>query len=111
MATNCIFVHRGEGTIETDFGSMPFERGDYLNIPRAVTYRLVPSTTDNFFLIIQSQGEFEQPEKGLIGQTSLYDPGVIVTPEPAPADVRWTQRRMGSAHQMRGRIFKGLLSL
>ena len=78
-----IFVHRGEGIIETDFGSMPFERGDYLNIPRAVTYRLVPSTTDNFFLIIQSQGEFEQPEKGLIGQTSLYDPGVIVTPEPA----------------------------
>ena len=78
-----IFVHRGEGLLETDFGSMPFERGDYLNIPRAVTYRLVPSTTDNFFLIIQSQGEFEQPEKGLIGQTSLYDPGVIVTPEPS----------------------------
>ncbi len=79
-----IFVHRGEGTIETDFGPLEFEKGDYIVVPQAVTYRLGPRTDDNFFLIIQSHGEFEQPEKGLIGQTSLYDPGVIVTPEPAP---------------------------
>ncbi len=78
-----IFVHRGEGTIETDFGTMEFEKGDYIVVPQAVTYRLVPRSDDNFFLIIQSHGEFEQPEKGLIGQTSLYDPGVIVTPEPS----------------------------
>src|SRR5512141_1439336 len=55
-----IFVHRGEGVIETDFGPLPFEKGDYINLPRAVTYRVVPSTTDNFFLVIQSKGEFEQ---------------------------------------------------
>jgi homogentisate 1,2-dioxygenase len=79
-----IFVHRGSGTIETDFGPLTFEKGDYINIPRAVTYRLVPETTDNFFLIIQSSTEFEQPDKGLIGQHALYDPAVIVTPEPAP---------------------------
>lgn len=79
-----LFVHRGHGSIETDFGPLTFEPGDYIVLPRAVTYRLVPETTDNFFLIIQSQGEFEQPEKGLIGQTALYDPGVIETPEPSP---------------------------
>jgi homogentisate 1,2-dioxygenase len=80
-----LFVHRGEGVIETDFGPISFEPGDYIVIPRAVTYRVVPSTEDNFFLIVQSKTEFEQPEKGLLGQTALYDPGVIVTPEPAPA--------------------------
>lgn len=79
-----IFVHRGRGVLETDFGPLPFEPGDYLNVPRAVTYRLVPETTDNFFLIIESRGEFEQPEKGLIGQHALYDPAAITTPEPAP---------------------------
>jgi homogentisate 1,2-dioxygenase len=78
------FVHRGEGTIETDFGPMQFTKGDYINIPRSVTYRIVPGTTDNFFFIIQSKGEFEQPEKGLIGQHALYDPAVITTPEPQP---------------------------
>src|SRR5258707_78802 len=45
-----IFVHRGEGVIETDFGPLTFEKGDYLVVPRAVTYRIVPLTTDNFFL-------------------------------------------------------------
>ena len=76
------FVHRGEGIIETDFGPLTFERGDYIVIPQAVTYRVVPSTSDNFFLIIQSKGEFEQPEKGLLGQHALYDPGAITVPEP-----------------------------
>ena len=67
MATSCTFVHRGRGKIETDFGPLDFEPGDYINIPRAVTYRIVPETRDNFFLIIQSKHEFEQPEKGLLG--------------------------------------------
>jgi homogentisate 1,2-dioxygenase len=81
-----IFVHRGEGVIETDFGPLDFEKGDYINVPRAVTYRIVPRTTDNFFLIMQSKGEFEQPDKGLLGQHALYDPAVLVTPEPQPIE-------------------------
>ena len=79
-----LFVHRGRGTIETDFGPLEFEPGDYLVLPRAVTYRLIPQTPDNFFLIIQSQGEFNPPDKGLIGQHALYDPAMVITPEPAP---------------------------
>jgi homogentisate 1,2-dioxygenase len=79
-----IFVHRGRGVVETDFGPLPFEPGDYLVMPRAVTYRLVPETQDNFFLIIQSRTEFDQPDKGLLGHHALYDPGVISIPEPAP---------------------------
>ncbi|MCL4402874.1 MAG: homogentisate 1,2-dioxygenase [Acidobacteria bacterium] len=79
-----VFVHRGAGIVETDFGPLPFEPGDYLVIPRAVTQRVLPETRDNFFLIVQSRAEFEPPEKGLIGQHALYDPAVITTPDPAP---------------------------
>lgn len=79
-----LFVHRGEGTIETDFGPLDFEKGDYIVLPRAVTYRIIPATRENFFLLIQSKSEFSQPEKGLLGQHALYDSAVITTPEPAP---------------------------
>ncbi len=79
-----LFVHRGEGTVETDFGPLTFEKGDYIIIPRAVTYRIVPSSKDNFFLIVESKTEFNQPDKGIVGQHALYDPAVIVTPEPKP---------------------------
>jgi homogentisate 1,2-dioxygenase len=78
------FVHRGKGGIETDFGPLTYEPGDYIVIPRAVTYRILPDGGDNFFLIVQSKSEFEQPEKGITGQHALYDPGVIVIPEPTP---------------------------
>lgn len=79
-----IFVHRGEGLLETDFGPLGFEKGDYLVVPRAVTHRIVPETRDNFFLIIQSRAEFDQPDRGLIGQHALYDSAALVTPDPAP---------------------------
>lgn len=79
------FIHRGEGIVETDFGPLEFEKGDYINIPRAVTYRLIPKSRDNFFLVVQSKTEFQHPEKGLLGQHALYDPATVITPEPAPA--------------------------
>lgn len=77
-----LFVHRGSGTIETDFGPLEFEPGDYVVLPRAVTYRVVPESGDNFFLVIESSGEFEPPEKGLLGRHALYDPAAVTTPEP-----------------------------
>lgn len=78
------FVHRGSGTLETDFGPLSYQAGDYLMVPRAVTYRFLPESADNFFLLIESKGEFEPPEKGLLGQHALYDPAMLTTPEPAP---------------------------
>jgi homogentisate 1,2-dioxygenase len=97
-----VFVHRGEGKIETDFGPLDFEPGDYIVVPRSVTFRVAPATTDNFFLIIESKSEFEPPEKGLLGQHALYDPAVIVTPEPDahPGDDREWEVRIKSEDEI-----------
>ncbi len=76
------FVHRGHGVIETDFGPLPYEKGDYIILPRSVTYRVMPEDEDNFFLIIQSKAEFDQPDRGLLGQHALYDPAAVTIPEP-----------------------------
>lgn len=78
------FVHRGAGTLETDFGPLAFEPGDYLVIPRGTTYRVVPETSDNFFLVIESRGEISLPDRGPLGPNAVFDPGVIVTPDPRP---------------------------
>lgn len=76
------FVHRGRGVIETDFGPLDYEKGDYIVLPRSVTYRVVPEVDDNFFLILQSKAEFNQPERGLLGQHALYDPAAVTVPDP-----------------------------
>lgn len=78
------FVHRGEGIFETDFGTLAFEPGDYIVIPRATTYRMIPKTTDNFFMMVEAHSEILPPSpesKGLLGMHALYDMGAITLPD------------------------------
>ncbi|MGH2739540.1 MAG: homogentisate 1,2-dioxygenase [Actinomycetota bacterium] len=82
----CYFVHRGDGTLETDYGPLRFRAGDYLIVPKGTTHRLVPGGDDNFFYIIEGAGEYRLPEKGILGKHALFDPGVLDTPEPEPHD-------------------------
>jgi homogentisate 1,2-dioxygenase len=61
------FVHDGHGTLETNFGSLPYHEGDYIVIPRGTTFRFFipadsPTTT---FLIIESHGSIEPPRRYL----------------------------------------------
>ena len=82
----CYFVHRGSGTIETDYGPLTYKVGDYVIIPKGTTHRVVPDAEDNFFFIIEGSGEFGIPDRGLMGRHAQFDPGVLVTPEPDPHD-------------------------
>jgi homogentisate 1,2-dioxygenase len=88
------FIHRGHGIIETDFGPLYFEPGDYLVIPRGTTYRLLPETNDNAFLVIESFSQIRQPDRGILGQHALYDPAIVKTPTPQPIqeDAEWEVR-------------------
>lgn len=85
------FVHKGAGILETEYGVIPFETGDYLVVPRGVTYRIhtgaTQTATDNFFLLIEAFSEVSPPSKemkGLIGQHALYDLSAITPPEMHP---------------------------
>jgi homogentisate 1,2-dioxygenase len=78
------FVHRGEGTCETEFGPLEFRPGDYLVLPKGVTYRIVPRGRDNYFLHVESRAEIELVEHALLGRHNPYDPDVIAVPEPKP---------------------------
>ena len=79
--TSCISSIAARAPLRPISAPWRIEKGDYIVLPRSVTYRVVPSVEDNFFLIIQSKAEFDQPDRGLLGQHALYDPAVIVTPE------------------------------
>ncbi len=81
----CYFVHRGTGTMETDYGPLPFEPGDYLIVPKGTTHRMVPAE-ELFLLVIEGRGEYHLPDRGMLGRHAQFDPGVIQTPEPDPHD-------------------------
>jgi homogentisate 1,2-dioxygenase len=82
----CYFVHRGAGTLQTDYGPLKFRDGDFLIVPKGTTHRILPDSDDNFFYVVEGRGEYDVPEKGLLGKHALFDPGVLETPEPEPHD-------------------------
>jgi len=78
------FVHEGKGALETEYGVIPYEKGDYIVIPRCTTYRVVPEAGGNFFLIVEAFSEIVPPTKemkGLLGQHALYDMTTITLPD------------------------------
>jgi homogentisate 1,2-dioxygenase len=82
----CYFIHRGSGTIETDYGPLTYNEGDYVIIPKGTTHRVVPKGEDNFLFVIEGSGEFHLPDRGLMGKHAIFDPGVLQVPEPDPHD-------------------------
>jgi homogentisate 1,2-dioxygenase len=74
------FVHQGSGRLETDYGDLNYEEGDYLVIPRGTTYRWIPFTP-SMHLCIESTGEIVLPDRGLLGRHAQFDPMVMRFPQ------------------------------
>ena len=76
------FIHNGNGKIETIYGHVPFNQGDYIVMPRGTTYKFFLSEPIEVFKV-ESNSEFEQPTRGILGPNALYDQTAIFTPEAA----------------------------
>lgn len=84
-ADELLFIHQGQGRVETSYGPLNYKKGDYIIIPRGTTYKLFPEITASAgvteILKIESQSEFEQPSRGILGPNALYDQTAIEVPQ------------------------------
>lgn len=62
-ADEILFVHEGEGVLQSECGSLPFKKWDYLVIPRGLAYRIDGLPEKNRFFIIESNGPVETPKR------------------------------------------------
>ena len=53
-ADEMLFVHKGSGVLETMYGSLHFQYGDYIVIPRGTVYKIRFNTPENKLLFIES---------------------------------------------------------
>lgn len=61
-----LFIHDGTGTLESQFGNLRYQPGDYLVIPTGVMWRLIPdSGVEQRMLVIESIGHIEPPKRYL----------------------------------------------
>lgn len=62
-ADELIFVHEGSGQLDTMYGSLAFNYGDYLVVPRGTIYQMQFTGTDNRLLIVESFSPVRFPRK------------------------------------------------
>lgn len=57
-----LFIHRGEGTLQTPFGDLAYRANDYLVVPTGTTYRILPASPTRM-LVHESSGMVRIPRK------------------------------------------------
>lgn len=62
-ADEMLFIHIGSGTLRTMFGNLDFKYGDYLIIPRGITYQIDFDTKENRILYIESFSPIVSPNR------------------------------------------------
>ncbi len=62
-ADELLFIHRGSGKLRTLLGTIPFEYGDYLVIPRGMIYQIDFDTSDNRILYAESFHPIYTPKR------------------------------------------------
>lgn len=74
---DCLFVHQGEGSLYCDYGHLRYTKGDYLIIPRATSWRLVPDQATTLLMIEATHGSYMSAERGIVGEHAVFDPAVL----------------------------------
>jgi homogentisate 1,2-dioxygenase len=58
-----VYVTRGAGVVESEFGELPYRGGDYLVIPRGIIHRYRPSSDEQILFVIESRGHVQTPRR------------------------------------------------
>jgi homogentisate 1,2-dioxygenase len=62
-ADEVIFIHEGTGSLKTLYGTIEFEYGDYLVVPRGVIYQLHFNDENNRLFIVESFSPIRAPKR------------------------------------------------
>ncbi|MCG8331608.1 MAG: homogentisate 1,2-dioxygenase [Chitinophagales bacterium] len=75
-ADEMIFIHQGAGTLKTMYGSVEFEYGDYLVIPRGTIYQIDFKSEENRLLYVESFSPILTPKRyrNYFGQMLEHSP-------------------------------------
>ena len=69
LAVEIVYLRTGSARLESSFGVLDCTAGDYVVVPKGTTHRVVPSTTDNFFLLISGAARHDQTCPGEMSKT------------------------------------------
>jgi homogentisate 1,2-dioxygenase len=103
-----VFVHEGEGHLETVFGTLPYRRHDYVVIPRGTTYRWVTESPEQeVHLHFFTPGEIETPKRYRNRYGQLLEGAPFSQRDIHPPQQLRTYREYGAEHEVVVRVRDG----
>ncbi len=72
-ADEVVYITRGGGVLESQFGNLEYRAGDYVVIPRGIIHRLVPDSGEQVYLVIESRGYVRTPKRYRSGHGQLLE--------------------------------------
>ncbi|GAK83759.1 homogentisate 1,2-dioxygenase [Vibrio ponticus] len=75
-----LFIHQGSAELFCDYGHLTLVTGDYVVIPRSTNWRLEPHQPMFILMIENTDGEYNLPDKGIVGQHAVFDPAALDVP-------------------------------
>jgi len=91
-ADEMVYITRGGGLLESQFGPLEYREGDYLVIPRGILHRLVPASGEQIYLVLESRGHLRTPKRyrnphgQLLEHSPFCERDIRVPDEPEPID-------------------------
>lgn len=88
LADELVFVHFGEGVLNTHYGKLPFKAGDHIVIPRSTTYQFEFFSEQNKLLIVESYSPIRFPGRYLnnsgqfLEHSPMYERDIKLPMEP-----------------------------
>jgi homogentisate 1,2-dioxygenase len=75
------FVHRGSGTMATEFGPIAYEPGDYILLPKGTTFQHLPDDRDHIMLVVEAPAPIRMSEHENVGRHTPLDPTMLDVPD------------------------------
>ncbi len=68
-----LFIHHGTGVLFCDYGRLEIRDGDYVLIPRGTAWRLEVEEALDVYVIENTDGAYQLPDRGMLGPNAIFD--------------------------------------
>lgn len=75
-----LFLHAGSAELFCDYGHLTLAAGDYVVLPRGTMWRVECAESTVWLLIEATNGSYQLPDKGLVGEHAIFDPAMLDYP-------------------------------
>ncbi len=75
-----LFLHAGSAELYCDYGHLTLATGDYVVLPRGTMWRIECERPTVWLLLEATNGSYQLPDKGLVGEQAIFDPAMLDYP-------------------------------